>query len=59
MPNPILSKPGPDAHAPSSPEPAIPASAQMQAGGRELARVLPPWDLVPPGNVITFRRRAR
>jgi hypothetical protein len=56
MPNPIL----PDPSAPAAPQAAAsPPSPPPAAGGRALATVLPAWDLVPPNNVIAFRRGPR
>jgi len=68
MPNPILpdpsaptapASPAPQTAAPQPVPPTAAAGAQPSAGGRALATVLPAWDLVPPNNVIAFRRGTR
>ena len=63
MPNPIVPGSSPDAAPRNSQQqsampPHTPATPET-AGGRELATVLPAWDLVPPSNVIAFRRGPR
>lgn len=60
MPTPLFPDTGPAPEAPPSP-PSAPAAvpAQALAGGRELATLLPEWDLLPPSNVVAFRRGPR